>query len=117
MKKFNEIIFNKLTVVAEEAKSQGYELLSSSIKETLEPGFETKKQTYSYAELKDNVYSNLWKIAQQIMIYHDVTTIDVERVDETLHSLANKIVEAIEPELPIEHALGPLEPLVPGQKS
>lgn len=116
MKKFNEIIFNKLSIIATEANNQGLTALADAIQETLEPGFTKKPEKYPHDELEHNVYKGLWKITKQIMIYHDVKQVNLHQIDSLLHSLTDTLVDKIESELDIKSCIGPLEPEVPGQK-
>lgn len=116
MKKLNSVIYNKLLLQAEEAKEIGMTKLASGILGSLGPLPEDEQVIYNFNELKNDVYHGLWKLATCVIKYHDVESLDAEKVNEVLKSLSSKMIEEIEQSIGIEDTqVGPLEDKVIGQ--
>jgi len=115
MKKIGEVLYNKMVLQAEEAHEQGLTDLGDVVLETIGNEVKVEGQTYSYAELQEDIYKDLWKIAARVMAYHDIESVDVSKMhDEILYSQANLMNEL---ELAIEvEGIGPHEPKLIGEK-
>lgn len=114
----NDIVFNKLLLQAEEAKDQGMVKLASGILSAFDmlPEKEASNE-YSYEELNSDIYNGLWKLATNVIKYHDVNSADIEKINYIIESLASKFVENIETSIKIESgSLGPFEPKIIGEK-
>lgn len=116
MKKLNATIYNKLFAQAEEAKHQGLNSLASSIFEAIGPHANDERSEYTYKQLQEDIHRDMWKIATRLMHYYDVNSLDAEKLDETLTTQAELLVEAVESTMQVDEVVvGPLEPEVPGQ--
>jgi hypothetical protein len=113
MKKLNEIIYNKLSLQAEEAVERGLTKLASTLKEAIEA--ESNSESYNYAELKDNLQSGLWKLATEVMAYYNVKSADVIKVDDLLESFADRLVEDLADTLQVDPLDSPREDGIPGE--
>lgn len=116
MAKINSAIYNKLLLQAQEAKHQGMDKIASGVMDAIGPYPEDEITTYASQELEDDVHRGLWKLATCILKYHDVTSVDAEKLDEVIESIASKFVDEVEISLGIEGSrIGPLEPKLPGE--
>jgi len=116
IKKIGETLYNKIVLQAEEAHEQGFKQLGDVVLEVIGDEVKEDEQTYSYAELKDDVYKDLWKIATRVMAYHDISSVDIGKLHkELLFSQAN-IINELELSMNIQEAFGPNEPSLPGEK-
>ena len=117
MKKLNSVIYNKLLAQADEAKYRKLPKLAAGILGSLGPVPEDENVKYNFSELQNDVYQELWKVATCVIKYHDLKTVDAERVHQVLDSFASKIIEDIEQSLDVKNdAIGPLEDKVLGEK-
>ena len=116
MKKLNPVMYHKLLLQAEEAKELGMTKLASSILEAIGPYPEENPETYSYAQLQDDMHRGLWKLASQLMVYYDVQSADAEALNKVIVSWASKMTDDLEQTLNISDVKGPLEPPLPGEE-
>jgi hypothetical protein len=114
--KLNETAYKKLLAQAEEAKEQGMTKLANGILEAIGPLSADEVQEYSYAQLKDDVHKDMWKIASRFMVYYDLNSVDAEKVNQTILRFAEWMSSDLEKVLKVESVLkSPLEPPVPGE--
>lgn len=118
MRKLNDVVYNKMILQAEEARSQNMERLAKGVYGSLTPSPEDDSNiTYGSYDMNDDVYSGLWKLATCVIKYHNVESADVEKVNEAIEALASKFISEIENSLGVEPKIvGPLEPKLLGQK-
>jgi hypothetical protein len=116
MKKLNSTVYNKLLLQAEEAKDQDMIKLASAIVDALGPEPEDIKTSYNLNQLQQDMHQGLWKLATCVIKYHDLESVDAEKVNDVLEALASKIIEDIELSLNVDDTkVGPLEDVLPGQ--
>lgn len=116
MIKLNSVIYNKLLLQAQEAKQQGMNKIASGILEAIGPYSQDEIETYAIGKLNEDIHRGLWKLATCVLKYHDVTSVNVEKIDEIIESFAEKLVDEIEISLEINGSrIGPLEPKLPGE--
>jgi hypothetical protein len=116
MKKLNSVIYNKLLIQAQEAKTQNLTKLASSIVGALGPMTEDENVAYDYQQLQDDVYQEMWKLATHVIKYYDVKSADANKVNDRLESLASRFIEELEESLGVEDMIvGPLETTIPGE--
>lgn len=116
MKKLNSVVYNKLLLQAEEAKDQDMVKLASGIVGAIGPQPENIKVSYNFNELQGDMYQGLWKLAACVIKYHDLESVDAEKMHEVLESLASKIIMDVETSLGVDDTMvGPLEDDLPGQ--
>ncbi len=114
MIKLNSILYNKLILQAEEAKERKFIKLADGVTTALNDEV-VSNQNYSYENLQNDVYTNMWKMAFNILGYHDLESVDVQKLDETITTLSSHILNSIEENIDKENKVGPNEPLLPGQ--
>lgn len=118
MKKLNKVAYDRLVIQAEEAKELGLDKLAegvlSSIGSTSRDDGE--HEVYSSVQLDKDVYNTLWKIAVNVLYYHDSKNVDISKVDETVSRLASVVLSEIESSLDLSNKVGGLEPKLPGEK-
>lgn len=114
MKKLNEIVYRRLLLQAEEAKERGLHKLANGVLNSLGPMPEDEEVKYSYGELQDDIYKGMWKLAMHVIKYHDVDSVDAERMNEALETLASQLIDNLEEALAVD-SVGPLDPKVPGE--
>lgn len=116
MKKLNEIVYNKLLLQAKEAQERDMDKLASGILNSLTPIPEDENINYNFIQLKEDIYQGLWKLATCVIKYHDVNSVNAEKVNDTIESLAYKMINEIEQSLDVDNAsIGPLESKLPGE--
>jgi hypothetical protein len=116
MKKFNKIAYNKLLLQAQEAKDQGLNKLSTAIFYTIGSMPEDSLEKYNYDQLKDDVYNGLWNLAGNVIKYHNLESVDSEKINSIIESLTDSFIEEIEENLQLDDgAVGPLESEIPGE--
>lgn len=117
MRKLNSVVYNKLLLQAEEAKEQNMKKLASGILGSLSAQPEDENVSYSVSNMNDDVYTGLWKLATCVMKYYDVESVNAEKVNEVIESLAGKFISEMEDSIRVDSGdVGPLEPKLPGQK-
>jgi len=118
MIKLNNTIYNKMQLQSEEAKEQGLLKLAESVKNAIGDSYNMDhKLEYSSEDLDKQIHRYLWKIATTLTAFHNLESIDIEKVDKTLISWADKIVNDLEKTLQIPNTIkGPLEPKLPGEE-
>lgn len=105
----------KIVLQAQEANDQGLEKLA---KNAIAAAKVTATELDSYAldDLKEDIKRDLWKAAAKVMIYHDVDSVDIMKVDAALELVLDKCIAEIESSLNKKSSdVGVLEPKVPGQ--
>jgi hypothetical protein len=116
MKKLNSVVYNKLVLQAEEAKELGLTKLASGISSSLGDSPEEQTGSYNFDELQGDVYQELWKVVACVIKYHNLESVDAEKVHEALESFANKLIEEVENSLNVDNTqVGPMETKVPGE--
>jgi len=116
MKKLNQVIYDKLFLQAEEAKDQGMTKLASGIFGAIGPTSEDERSAYDYNQLREEVYHEMWKLATHVIKYHDLESVDAEKVHDRLESLAQQFVDELEDSLGVDNStVGPLETKLPGE--
>lgn len=116
MKKLNSVIYHKLLLQSNEAKTQGMTKLASGIINALGPMTEDEQVQYNHAQLRDEVYSEMWKMATHVIKYYDVKSADASKIHDRLEALADRFIEELEQSLEVEDVVaGPLEAPLPGE--
>lgn len=116
MKKVNELIYNKLLLQANEAKDIGLKKLGSAVLNSIGPLPEDEFHTYDLNELKDDIYDGMWKLALNVLKYHNVDSVNIEKIDKVVDSFVSKFIEQIELSINIDNSdIGPLESELPGE--
>jgi hypothetical protein len=117
MIKLNSVIYNKLLLQAQEAKDQGMSELSTVVLNAIGSYPEEEQVEYSYTKLNEDVYQGMWKLATAIFKYHDIESVNIEKINEVIESLAGNFVDKLENSMDVELVIkGPLEPKVMGEK-
>lgn len=116
MKKLNEVIYKKLVLQAEEAKELGLNKLGNAVLSSVgaTPREVEEKITVTAEEMKEKIYTNLWKAAMEVLVYHDLESADIQKLDDTIAYLTDKFVLEVQGTLDVED-IGKLEPKLPGE--
>lgn len=117
MSKINSVIHKKLVLQAEEAKELKLTKLADGLLNSVGsiPRDENEEFIYSHADLKKDIYNSLWKMALNVVAYHDLKSVDAQKIDEVLSDMTNEIVLNVESVLNVENKIGPFEPKLFGQ--
>jgi len=116
MKKLNQVIYEKLILQAEEAKEQNMTKLANAILGSLTTTPAIEDELYSVADLNRDIYQDLWKVATNVLKYHDLKSVNAEKVDEVVEIFAEKFINELEQALSIPAGtIGPLEPKLLGE--
>lgn len=116
--KLNSVIYNKLILQAEEAKNQGLEKLADNVISSMDsfPREDGEIVTISNNELSSEIDKKLWSIAMDYIKYHDLQSVDIQKVAEFVKEMSEKIGSTINSTLQINSNIGPLEPKLAGQR-
>ncbi len=114
--KLNKTAYSKMVLQAEEARELGLKSLADNVFGAVGAVARDEKITYSDEQLANDVNGALWKVAVDIIAYHDLDSIDIQKVDGVIQAIAGNVIEAIEGELGVSDSVGKLEPKLPGQK-
>lgn len=115
--KLNNVVYKKLVLQAEEAKEIKLTKLASAVLNGVGAVSrdEDEKISFSSSELEESVYNSLWKVAVDILSYHDLESADIQKIDEAVQVLAGKVIREVEGSLSVSGKIGPLEPKLPGE--
>lgn len=115
MKKLGDETYNRLLAQAEEAKEQGKHKLANCILYAIGSVSETTEE-YSYKDLQEDIRQDAWRLATNILSYHNVKSVDAEKLDEAITATAEMLTIELETALGIKPGtIGPLEPKLPGE--
>lgn len=117
MKKVNSEIYHKLFLQAAEAKEQGMEKLAHSVLDAIGPIPEDEIVSYSSLQLESDLHSGLWKLATHLIKYHDLKSVDIEKLNQSIELFSEAFSQEMEKVLDIQSPIGPLEPKLPGERS
>jgi hypothetical protein len=117
MNKLSNVVYKRLLAQAEEARDLKLENLADSVLSALGPMTRDEEETFefSYAELRNNVHRSLWKIAIDVVAYHDYQKSDIQKIEATITDLTDAVLVAIRGSLNSSDKIGPNEPKLPGQ--
>lgn len=116
MKKLlNKQLYNRLLVQAQEAKSYHMDKLASRVITSLGSLPEEDNVSYDLKEVKDDIHQGMWNIATCLLKYHDISHVDIEKLDNILGYLTTSFINEIEESLDLKK-IGALETKVPGQE-
>ena len=118
MIKLNNILYNKMQLQAEEAKEQGLTKLADSVEYAInDMPITRQKLEYSFEEMNQKIHKDLWKIATTLISYYNLDSVDIDKIDKTLVSWSEKLVDDLEKTLQItDNIKSPLEYKLPGEK-
>ena len=117
MNKLSQGVRQRLVAQAEEAKELQLEKLASDVLSSVGSVArdEGEEFTFSYEQLKEGVHQSLWKIAVNIIAYHDANRSDIQKVDLAVSDLTEKVLAEVERSLNVLEQIGPHEAKLPGQ--
>lgn len=115
--KLNKIAYNKLVLQAQEAKELGLTELADAVLNSVgaTPREEDAPHTYSSEELNQDIHRQLWKIAMYLGEYHDLFSLDIQRIDEVIKWATENLRKDLENSMGVTNVIGPLEPKLPGE--
>lgn len=117
MKKLNTVLYNKLILQAEEAKHQGMTKLASDVFVAIGCSSDDENYEYSKEDLLEDVKTDLWKSATNILKYYDVDSVNVEKLEDSISSMAEQLVDQMNVVLGFsQEQVGPNEPLLIGEQ-
>ena len=104
MIKLNSVIYNKLLCQANLVKEENKEL-SDSILKAIGAASTDEPINYSYENLENDVNSNLWKIATDVIVHYNVKSADIEELDSILKSFAENLIDKLEENLKVKKSI------------
>jgi len=114
--KLNKTAYLKVALQAEEARDIGLKALADSVFGVIGPMPREEALVYGKEALAGDVRQALWKIATDVVAYHDIDSVDIQKIDGAIQALAETVIGTIEHEIGKSDEVGPLEPKLPGQK-
>jgi hypothetical protein len=114
--KLGKIAYNKILLQAEEARDLGFDKLSNDVFASIGSIARDEQIVYNEKDLRDDVSKSIWKIAMDVIAYHDLKSIDIQQMDEVINELSDHIVANIENGLGVLGKIGALEEKLPGEK-
>jgi len=116
MRKINPIIYQKLLLQAEEAREQGLTKLADRIMNVINSEDKDLAEEYSYSQLKEDFHRDLWKLAKRHIVFYDLESVDVLKLDKVIVALAAKTIDELEVELEVDSIVkGAHEPKLFGE--
>jgi hypothetical protein len=94
--KINSTIYKKLVLQAEEAKDQQLIKLADGILGAVGAVPNDEQIEYSYSQLQNDIYQDMWKIATRLIYYHDLQSVNAEKLGKDLEAYAAEILEQLE---------------------
>jgi hypothetical protein len=117
MNKLSKTTYERLICQAEEAKELKMERLADGLLSALGPMPRSEeKLSYSAEVLQDTVYKALWKVALEVIAYHDLKSVDAQAIDEVVADFTGKVIEEVEASMGVKNKIGAAEPKVFGQR-
>lgn len=118
MKNINSTVYGKIIIQAQEAKEIGLEKLGERVLSVISPAprDENEKISYSHDELTEDFNRKLWKMALDVIAYHDLESVDIQKVDETIRRLSEVINKELGQAMGTESVFGAFEPPVLGER-
>lgn len=118
MIKLSKKLYDRVLFAAEEAKDLEMNDLADGIISALGPTARDQDDPsiFSEADLKKEIYKNLWKLALDIAAYHDVQKMDIQKVGNELDVLSDYIFRDLEMVFGKIGVVGALDPKIPGEK-
>jgi hypothetical protein len=118
MRKVSQTTHKRFVASAEEAKHLGLHKLATAVLNGLGPMHEEigSNATYSKDELESLVYQTLWKLAIETAAYHDLTKVDILKIDAAVKSLKNQVIDELESSMKVLGYVSKREPKLPGQE-
>ena len=117
MTKLNNTVYQKILLQTQEAQVRELKKLASAVLNGLGSlPRDEENFSYSFQELRTDIYNGLWKLAFDVVGYHDLESTDIQKVDETICVLANKFIKEMETVLEVNDKVGPNEPKLMGEK-
>lgn len=120
--KLNKIAYNKLVLQAQEAKELGLNELADVVLNSIGPTPRDEKEAYVYSseQLQDDMNKFLWKMAISTAEYHDLKSLDIQKIDEVIKWAAKQVLADLESCMDggdgiSRTGIGPLEPKLPGE--
>jgi hypothetical protein len=114
--KLSKVAYNRMSFQAEEARDLGLKQVANGVFGAIGPTPRDAALVYSGDDLNADTHRALWKIASDVIAYHDITDADILEIDGVLKRLSGVVVAAIEEELGVKYKIGALEDKLPGQK-
>lgn len=117
MIKLNKTVYRRLLSQAHEAKELELDSLADGVLGALGPVCRDDNESLniSQAELKKEIHKSLWKMALDVVAYHDLKMVDAQKVDTVILALAENFLKSLENSLDVENEIGPMEPKLPGE--
>ena len=114
--KLNKTIYGKMVLQAEEARELGLTKLANDVFDAV--GVMPREETIVYNEidLRSDIDVALWKIATDVIAYHDLGSVDIQAIEEVVGELSEKVIAEIEDKLGVGGKIGALEEKVFGEK-
>lgn len=116
MKKISETLYNKLYIQAQTAKEVGLVSLGNAIDETIGAFPEESPKEYSYDQLSEDVYKEIWKVTASISEYHNVESLDIGKLDPYIQEITIRVMDAIEDKLNLKANTFTKEPKIIGEE-
>lgn len=112
----NDTIANKLILQAQEAKIIGLTKLSEAVYDgVVSVQVSEPNDAFNSDELESVAHAALWKVACSVAAYHDLQSMDIQKVHQIIVAAADKLVHEIEIQLEVGDKIGQFEDNVSGQ--
>ena len=77
---------------------------------------ENQNEEYSYDQLNEEIYQELWKLSSKIAKYYNCERMDADKIGKLIEDFTEEFVEKVEEVLDVENGtIGPYEPKVMGE--
>lgn len=118
MIKLNKMVYERLLAQAQEAKELNLDYLGDSLLSVIGPVPRDGDEEIqiSRADLEKEIYKNIWKIALDLISFHDLKAPDIQKLGDNINDISNNLISNLENSLNVEGKPGVLEPKLPGEK-
>lgn len=114
--KLSKSVYNKIVLQAEEARELGFTKLANNVLSVVGAAPRDEEIIYNEYDLIADADAVLWKIAMNVIAYHDLKSVDIQKIEEVIDELGVLAVSKIENILGVAGDVGKLEEKLIGQK-
>lgn len=108
-------IYDRIVAQAEEARDRGFDELSEFAFKSV-GSFPEEEYVYQKDEMENEVQTNLWKSAIEIIKYYDIVNADIGKINAIIKKCSEDLEKELKTSFDVKNQLGPFEEKVFGQK-
>lgn len=116
MNKLSNATYQRLVAQAQEARELHQTELAEQVLGAVgaTPREEGEDFVFSYAEMQNEVSKSLWKVAMEVISYHDAKKADIQKLSIVIEELTEGVIVSMEKVLNASNKIGANEEELPG---